>query len=333
MKKILMIACSLVIFPVHSNALNIVLTNDDSHETANVQQLRLALEKAGHDVLVSVPCAHQSGKGGSLGSFLKPTPVHNLVADADGVLSIDDDASKPQGYCVGDLEADKKTKTFADFRDGTPIQAASFGLYKANEIWGKNPDLLISGPNEGRNVGFAVLISGTLGAAHYAISRSVPAVAISAGRTPKDKGDALKNAGMVADIALKIVDELVAGMKSGEPVLPPQTGLNVNTPDFKKLAGAKFQFTNVNWLWGLLPKWDNLGAAKSIGARRGYKAEDGKMGLNFYFGDESGDKFPDSESRVASGGAIAISVIEGTTNAPQDKTDMMRAKLKGLVGN
>ncbi|MFV0277653.1 MAG: 5'/3'-nucleotidase SurE, partial [Parahaliea sp.] len=246
-----------------AQALDIVIANDDSYETYNVQQLKIALENAGHQVLVSVPCAHQSGKGGSLGSFLQSMPVHSLVADGAGRLSIDDSAANPDGYCVGDTEAEKESKSFRDYRDGTPTVAAAHGLFKANELWGKKPDLLVSGPNEGQNVGYAVFISGTLGAAHYALVNGVPAIAISAGGTPSDEADALDNAQLVAQIAVDVVEQLEAKRRRNGPLLPPLTGLNINTPTYDMLEGAPYMLTDVNWYFGSLVGWMNLGAPGS----------------------------------------------------------------------
>lgn len=46
-------------------ALNIVLSNDDGL-TSNLVALYEALEAAGHDVIVSVPCTGQSGRGAAI---------------------------------------------------------------------------------------------------------------------------------------------------------------------------------------------------------------------------------------------------------------------------
>ena len=46
-----------------ATARNIVISNDDGL-TANVKALYEALKAEGHDVIVSVPCAQQSGMGG-----------------------------------------------------------------------------------------------------------------------------------------------------------------------------------------------------------------------------------------------------------------------------
>ena len=54
----------------NASALNILLTNDDGL-SANVKALYSALKGAGHDVVVSVPCQNQSGKGASI-NYLTP---------------------------------------------------------------------------------------------------------------------------------------------------------------------------------------------------------------------------------------------------------------------
>ena len=321
------------VFISSSYALNIVLANDDSFETTNVQQLKVALENAGHSVLVSVPCAHQSGKGGSLGSYLIPVPVHPLVANENGVLTVDDDAASPDGYCVGDLEVDKELKLYSEFVDGTPVQAALHGIYKANEIWGSNPDLLISGPNEGQNVGFSVFISGTLGAAHAAILNDIPAVAVSAGSTPTDETEALNYAKLVAEKTLEIVTELESKARHGKALLRPKTGLTVNLPNPGTLSeDTEYIFTEVNWYTGSAIVFGNLGESGGYGSYYGYTEDQGLYGLNFLPGqDVSGDSDPKSEGNAVEAGYISISVIDATENAPKDKEMRTKRLLKRIV--
>jgi hypothetical protein len=54
-------------------ALNIVLSNDDGL-TSNTKALYEALKAAGHDVIVSVPCTGQSGRGAAIVMYSTPTP-------------------------------------------------------------------------------------------------------------------------------------------------------------------------------------------------------------------------------------------------------------------
>ncbi|MCE7630700.1 acid phosphatase, partial [Vibrio fluvialis] len=69
-----MAACGALTLSNPSFALNILLTNDDSWETTNIQVMKSTLEAAGHDVIMSAPCTGQSGKGGAM-TFLKPVSV------------------------------------------------------------------------------------------------------------------------------------------------------------------------------------------------------------------------------------------------------------------
>jgi len=327
-----------VTFFSQAQALNIVLVNDDSFETRNIQRLRLKLIAAGHQVLVSVPCAHQSGKGGSLGSYLTPMPVHPLKVADDGELMITEGNEAGVGYCVGDTEAEKSTKTFKDYRDGTPLQAAAHGIYEAEQRWGAKPDLVISGPNEGRNVGFAVFLSGTLGAAHYAIANQVPAIAVSAGSTPADAEPAIKHADLVADRVLKILDHLIDRREPGQPLLPQHTGLNVNTPDFDVLAEAPARLSQVNWYFGNALVWGDLTLAGSAGERLYAAKLAGQSrkiyGLNIIPStDMTGDDRSLSEGRLAEAGFVSISVIDATENASEEKTKAVAELLDALKKN
>lgn len=305
-----------------ASALNIVVTNDDSYWTANVQQLVVALKNAGHNVIVSVPCAGQSGKGGSLGSYYKNVPVHSLTVDSNGVFGdggvTGTATSSTDAYCVGNLEAEKATLTYSSFIDATPIHGAIHGIYRANEKWGSNPDLLISGPNEGRNVGFATQISGTLGATHSAIVQNIPAIAVSAGSTPSDTTDAKTYAQLVASKVVEIVADLEATRKSGQPLLPPKLGLSVNLPNFGTLAtNTPYKFSRVNW---------KFGNSLQYGAYSAYG-----ITLGLIFGaDNTADNDPLSEGNLAST-YVTISPITATENAPRAKEDYTKYRLNSLV--
>ena len=79
-------------------ALNIVLTNDDSWDTTNINVMKSALEAAGHDVIMSAPCTGQSGKGGAM-SHYRP-------------VSIDESLAGEQEYCVGDTDTSVAFKDY-----------------------------------------------------------------------------------------------------------------------------------------------------------------------------------------------------------------------------
>ena len=68
--------------------------------------------------------------------------------------------------------------------EGTPVDCCRIGFMSICE---KRPDLVISGINLGYNTGFAVYVSGTVGAAREAAMQGIPAMSLSAEyRTPPE---------------------------------------------------------------------------------------------------------------------------------------------------
>ncbi len=110
--------------------------------------------------------------------------------------------------------------------EGTPADSVILGLDKLanNKI-----DLVISGINQGLNLGDDVLISGTVGAALQGYLRGVPALAISVSEA---NSLYLDNAAKVAALLAKMID-------SG--ALATATFLNVNLPDLPlgKIKGIR----------------------------------------------------------------------------------------------
>lgn len=315
-----------------ASALNIVLTNDDSWSTDNIQVLFTKLTQAGHSVLMSAPCTGQSGKGGAI-FFMKPVNVDRSQVAENKV-------------CVGDTD---ETVAFKQFVEGTPVMAALYGIdVLAQEKWSKAPDLVISGPNEGNNLGYLTNNSGTLGAANIAIAKGIPAIAVSA-----YDSDAAK-AALVADVVVELVAELVKKQVPGEPLLPKFTGLNVNTPnDMSQNLG--YAFTQVGWNSGgthvrfsadLSTESLAMGYIAQGILAQGYastieeamviaKAQyAGKAGVAVDQGDATGaalDASPISEGAMLQQGYITISTIEANVQASRAKTALMEVNLSGLL--
>ncbi|MDU9020711.1 MAG: 5'/3'-nucleotidase SurE, partial [Acinetobacter baumannii] len=65
MKKSLLGGLILSLCTTPAFALNILLVNDDGL-TSNIKALYDELKANGHNVLVSVPCSPQSGRGGAI---------------------------------------------------------------------------------------------------------------------------------------------------------------------------------------------------------------------------------------------------------------------------
>ena len=180
--KLPLIAGLLTAFSASSWSLNIVLSNDDSYATDNIKVAFEQLTAAGHDVIMSAPCLGQSGKAGSI-NFLKGVHVEEVASNQ---------------YCVGDTDTSAASE---DFVSGTPVMAALYGIdVVAKAKWGSYPDLVVSGPNEGNNLGYITNTSGTLGAANIAIARNIPTIAISA-----DSEDEA-TAHLVVEVLIDVID-------------------------------------------------------------------------------------------------------------------------------
>lgn len=217
-----------------ASARNIVLTNDDGL-TSNVLALYRALKADGHDVVVAVPCANQSGMGAAayFGRPLAPlaAPCRNSAA------------------MPGDPGAGAMTRPGLPANDfhyvaGTPVMATLYGIdVVGQKRWGRAPDLVLSGPNEGQNVGAIILSSGTVSNAQYAAVLGIPAIALSAG--PNSTGTESLDSSVsqvVAERAMELVRELDRNAGGGR-MLPAGLALNVNFPD--NPAGAQWKLTRV----------------------------------------------------------------------------------------
>ena len=125
-----------------------LLVNDDGIGSKPMQALCRALAARGHRVTVSAPQTQQSGKSHSFTIF---DPVRVRKAEVEGAEA---------AWAVA----------------GTPVDCARLGLMQLAE---KPVDLVISGINDGMNVGTATYVSGTVGAAREAAFMQGRAMAVS----------------------------------------------------------------------------------------------------------------------------------------------------------
>ncbi|QTH07415.1 5'/3'-nucleotidase SurE [Vibrio fluvialis] len=281
-----MAACGALTLSNPSFALNILLTNDDSWDTTNIQVMKSTLEAAGHDVIMSAPCTGQSGKGGAM-TFLKP-------------VSVDETQSADQEYCVGDTDT---SVAFSSFAEGTPVMAAIYGIdVAAQAVWGQDPDLVISGPNEGNNLGYMNNNSGTLGAAMISLSRGIPAIAVSANsNTPEEMNNTL---------GYKFTD---VGWNGGGALLKFSDDLSTDS--------TALYYTMQSLIAGGMTSEEAQAAATS--------ALSGKQGLTFTTGD-AGDSSEDSEGVAVNEGYITVSTIDGNVQAARGKVALVGQRLIGL---
>lgn len=220
--------------PAAASARNIVISNDDGL-TSNVVALYRALKAEGHDVIVSVPCDNQSGMGAALYIARPLAPLTEACLN---------DAAKPGDPGAGPVTREDIPTADFFYVAGTPVMALLYGIDVVGvNRWGAEPDLVLSGPNEGQNVGAIILSSGTVSNAQYAAVRGIPAIALSAGANTTGD-EVLANPGSA--VVARLSAELVAALdeQAGEgPLLPPQMALNVNFPD--ELGGATWQPTQI----------------------------------------------------------------------------------------
>lgn len=165
--------------------MNIFLTNDDGIEAAGLRTLVAGL-KQDANVFVVAPATERSAASHSISLGQKLRVEESLKG---GVLE----------YKV----------------HGTPADCVKFALSELRHL---NPDLVISGVNQGANTGVSVYYSGTISAAREAVINGVPAMAVSL--CSKDFND--------FSVAVAVVQQLVAAYEH-EP-FPKGVLLNVNVP-------------------------------------------------------------------------------------------------------
>lgn len=178
--------------------LQILVSNDDGYAAEGIDALVEGLQTL-EDVEVTVvaPLEQQSGTGG------KST--------------------------AGELEV-----TEVELASGFPATAVdgfpSDSIRVAIDELGIEPDLVITGINEGQNLGPLVDASGTVGAARAAVERGVPAFATSQGLAAEP--DYESAVPLILDWVTEHRDELVAGDAAVEV-----TNLNIPTCETGELRG------------------------------------------------------------------------------------------------
>lgn len=173
--------------------MKILISNDDGVYAAGIRSLAEGLADIA-EIIVIAPDRNRSGASNSL-TLTKPLRVKQLE---NGY------------YCV----------------EGTPTDCVHLALtgFIKEEI-----DLVVSGINEGSNLGDDVLYSGTVAAAMEGRYLGLPSIAFSMA------GDSIQHYDTAATIAKQLVLEMRANL------LPPQTILNVNIPNLpiNQIKGTK----------------------------------------------------------------------------------------------
>lgn len=183
--------------------MHVLVTNDDGIESAGLAALVKAALGRGHTVQVAAPAHEYSGASASLAGEEK---------DGKIVLVKANPPEMPEGVdCIGVKAA-----------PGLIAFLASYGAF------GDKPDLIMSGCNLGANTGHATLHSGTVGAAHTAVTHDIPGLAVSVTSGEPENWDTVQR---ITDIALEWLEKTEF---NGHV-------LNINVPDvpWSRLRGLR----------------------------------------------------------------------------------------------
>ncbi|KAL3481385.1 survival protein sure-like phosphatase/nucleotidase [Aspergillus californicus] len=223
---------ALALLPLATQAINIVSSNDDGWAEVNIRSLYSALNSAGHSVVVSAPAENQSGTGSQ-----DATPSARTEA-------CEFDSCPANSGAYGTNETD----TRLNWVNSYPVTSIKHGIDTLSPQFfsDSGPDLAVSGPNVGNNLGLAVYFSGTVGAANYAAGTAgIPAIAFSGesgSATAWNATEIPAYSTVYAALAAKVVEQVVS---AGTPYLPDDVWLNVNFPavnDDSCTSADDFQF-------------------------------------------------------------------------------------------
>jgi len=182
---------------------NILLTNDDGYQAPALVALARALSVVGK-VTVFAP-DHNWSAAGHTKTMHKPLRI-NRGALADGTPLL--------------------TTT------GTPSDCVGLALLG---VVAERPDLIVSGINQGANLGHDVTYSGTVAAAMEGVVYGIPAIAASQDENDDRRGDVDFAANLVADLAGRVLAE----------GLPINCLLNVNFPALPPAEVRGIQITRL----------------------------------------------------------------------------------------
>lgn len=179
--------------------MRILVTNDDGVYARGLWTLVAALKEVG-EVVVVAPDREQSAVGSSV-TLHQPLRAREISPPVSGVKS----------YSV----------------EGTPADCVILAL---RNLIDSEIDLMVSGINEGSNLGDDVLISGTVGAALQGYLNGIPSIALSVGALEDVHFDA---AARLAVVLTRII---------ANGPLPKEMLLNINLPNLplSQIQGIEF---------------------------------------------------------------------------------------------
>lgn len=317
--------------PGAAAARDILLVNDDGL-TSNVVALYKALKEEGHDVIVSVPCRNQSGMGAALKIAQPILPLKENCLN---------DAAKAGEPGAGKMTREGLGEDF-HYVDGTPVMAAMYGIDVVGQArWKAQPDLVLSGPNEGQNVGAIVLSSGTVSAAQYSAIAGIPAIALSAGQATTDNEKlANPDSKKVAALSVQLVaalDKSASGNAAdgNGRMLPKGMALNVNFPN-KLDNRVGWRMSKIGSYNGLILKFsDNMAEDASPAMKALAKMHGADVpplpGLAIDLNTARPTKEQMNDEAIVISGNIAISPMQAGYAFGGNAAEWMKANLADLL--
>ncbi len=125
--------------------MKILLTNDDGYDAPGILSL-FEIVNGSHDITLIAPDRENSAVGHGI-TLNEPIRIKSIT-------------NRPNSYAVS----------------GTPVDCVKLGLF---EFYNSPPDLVISGINNGSNLGVDVNYSGTVAAARESALIGIPSLAVS----------------------------------------------------------------------------------------------------------------------------------------------------------
>ncbi len=271
-----------------SEPLHILLTNDDGHEAPGIRALRRVLKQAGHKVSMVAPSTQQSA------TSMGVTSRRNMMLE-----QIEEDSWH---------------------LDGHPADTVLVALRHLFED--KPPDMVLSGINFGPNVGTALYMSGTIGAAIMASLYGIPSIAISAGVRFDEVGTEFPSTFEIldpaAEFACSVIDSLRSSRDKNGRLLPENILLSINYPALPR-----------HLIKGVLHPEISGKHLIEMGYRR--CDETGHVIPGFYSRvDPEQPHKEDHDVRAHLEGYITISAIKPSWNPPANQAEELRNRLDML---
>lgn len=216
----------------NNTSLNILVINDDGIGAVGIEAMQSALEAAGHNVVVVAPNGDSSGSS-SKANFGE---VY-LIESAD-----ESDGSDRVKNEFKVLRITEGQVPLAVPVPATPIEV----VVLSPAVTPFEPDIIISGINDGQNSGLLSFLSGTVAGASVSSTKFSPfgrrpAIAVSmVGTTsllppPPDFAQDFEEA---AEFIVELISLLAENSYQGE-LLPKGIFLNVNYPAINNIKGVK----------------------------------------------------------------------------------------------